>query len=45
MLDLPTKADVIEDIVKKIKYIFDKLIDYFNIGQEPIHRIYLHPPE
>ena len=41
MLDLPSKADAINDIVKKIKDIFDTIINYFNLwGHSPSHRIY-----
>jgi len=40
MLDLPSKEDAINDIVKKIKDIFDKLINYFNTCDNPPHRIY-----
>ena len=41
MLDLPTKADAMNDIGKKIKDIFDTIINYFNSwGHSPSHRIY-----
>ena len=45
MLDLPSKADAINDIVKKIKDIFDKLIDYFNTCDDPTPQICPRPPE